>query len=385
MTDVELRPGLEGVPATATSVSVLDTEAEQIVVRGYDLIELAQRLAYPDVAHLLIHGHLPDRSEQEAFCRRLAQAALLPPGMENLLAALPSGIEAMDGLRTGISALAGWEDPSLLADRSPEADRAKAERLLARAPAVAAGAWRATTGRDPVRADPELGFAERFLHLVVGSVPDADAVRAFDRILTCYSEHELPNSTFAARVVASTWSDLYGAATAAVASLKGPLHGGANEASAHLLLELQAKGGVARAGAEIKERLSRGERIMGFGHRVYMRRPDPRAELLDEELPALAARRPDGEELLQIAEAVRTVMLEEKGLYPNTDFPIGIALYLLGIPIELDTPIFYCARVAGLMAHAIEEHAHGRLYRPRVSYQGPRGLHVPEGMAPSPC
>lgn len=371
----EIRPGLEGVLAAVTQISLLDDQAEQIVIRGYDLIELATTVTYPDVAHLLIHGHLPDSAESEAFAARLQEAAPLPEGVSALLETFPSGMAAMDALRTGVSALAGWEDPAVLDDRSPTANRAKAERLLARAPAVAVGGWRTTQGRPQVAVVPGLSFSARFLQLIWDKEPDSDAEVAFDRILTCYAEHEMPNSTFAARVVASTWSDLYGSATAAVASLKGPLHGGANEAAVRLLLQLAAEGGVSHAAAGIRERLGRKERIMGFGHRVYRHRPDPRAELLNQDLPALAERKPDGPELLHISQVVTEVMYEETGLHPNTDFPIGLALYLLDVPIELDTPIFYCARLAGLTAHVIEEHEHGRLYRPRVRYEGPRDLH----------
>lgn len=372
----QVRPGLEGVPAAVTSISLLDEEAEQIVVRGYDLIELAQRVHYPDVAHLLIHGRLPDAAGSQAFAARLAELAALPDGVTALLERFPSGMVAMDALRTGVSALAGWEDPELLDDRSPEANRHKAERLLARAPAVTVGGWRATRGLPQTTASPQGSFAARFLELIWGREPDPDAEDAFDRILTCYAEHEMPNSTFAARVVASSWCDLYGAATAAAASLKGSLHGGANEAAIKLLLGIAADGGEARAAEHIRERLARKERIMGFGHRVYRRRPDPRAELLGKDLPALSERRPDGPQLLRIAEIVTDVMREETGLHPNTDFPIGLALYLLDVPIELDTPIFYCARLAGIAAHVIEEHERGRLYRPRVVYDGPRGLHA---------
>ncbi len=367
-------PGLEGVIAAATSISYLDTEHEQIVLRGYDLIELARSKRYTEVAYLTLYGRLPEASELQAFEGRLRQEAELPGEVYRLLDLLPPRMHVMDAQRTVLSYLAGLEDPAALRDTSPQADLERGVGVLARMPAVTANAYRAMRGLPRVRPDPSLGFSEGFLYMLLGSRPDPQAVHVFDLTLTCYIEHEMPNSTFAARVIASTLSDLYGALVGASASLKGPLHGGANEAVAHMLLEILEGGGAARAEQYVLERLRRGERIMGFGHRVYMRRPDPRAVLLREALPGLAGRRPEGEELLRIYGVVEAVMRREKGLHPNADYPVGLIYYLLGIPIELYTPIFFVARTAGLVAHVAEQHGDNRLYRPRVLYQGPRDL-----------
>ncbi|GBD29691.1 2-methylcitrate synthase [bacterium HR32] len=374
MTQPAYSPGLEGVIATATSISYLDTEHEQIVLRGYDLMELARSKRYTEVAYLTLYGRLPEASELRAFEDRLRQEAELPEEVYRLLDLLPSRMHVMDAQRTVLSYLAGLEDPAELQDTSPEADLRKGVRVLARMPALTANAYRALRGLPRVRPDPSLGFSEGFLYMLVGTRPDPEAVRVFDVTLTCYIEHEMPNSTFAARVIASTLSDLYGALVGAAASLKGPLHGGANEAVAHMLLEILEAGGSARAEQYVLDRLRRGERIMGFGHRVYMRRPDPRAVFLREALPGLAGRRPEGEELLRIYGVVEAVMRREKGLHPNADYPVGLLYYLLGIPIELYTPIFLAARTAGLVAHVAEQHGDNRLFRPRVLYQGPRGL-----------
>jgi citrate synthase len=374
MTQPAYSPGLEGVIATATSISYLDTEHEQIVLRGYDLMELARSKRYTEVAYLTLYGRLPEASEIATFEDRLRQEAELPEEVYRLLDLLPSRMHVMDAQRTVLSYLAGLEDPAELQDTSPEADLRKGVRVLARMPALTANAYRALRGLPRVRPDPSLGFSEGFLYMLVGTRPDPEAVRVFDVTLTCYIEHEMPNSTFAARVIASTLSDLYGALVGAAASLKGPLHGGANEAVAHMLLEILEAGGSARAEQYVLDRLRRGERIMGFGHRVYMRRPDPRAVFLREALPGLAGRRPEGEELLRIYGVVEAVMRREKGLHPNADYPVGLLYYLLGIPIELYTPIFLAARTAGLVAHVAEQHGDNRLFRPRVLYQGPRGL-----------
>jgi citrate synthase len=210
--------------------------------------------------------------------------------------------------------------------------------------------------------------------MIYGRPADADTIAIFDRILICYAEHELANSTFTARIVASTYADIYAAIVAATAALKGPLHRRANDAAARMFAQIATPGGPAAAEPYLLERLAAKDRIMGFGHRVYMHRPDPRAELLKTDLDAIAARDPDAAMMVQTYEIVVAVMEREKGLHPNADLPIGLLLSLLGIPIDLFTPIFLCARSAGLLAHVIEQHEHNRLYRPRVRYTGRNDL-----------
>lgn len=371
----EVRPGLEDVVAAETEISVLDADHEQIVVRGYDLIELARSSKYADVAHLLLFDHLPSEEERAAFARQLGDHAHLPEGMVDILRRLPSDTVAMDALRSGLSILAGFEDAEVLADHSREANLAKAVRILAKSPTLAANAYRALHGQPFVQPNPGLSFAANFLQMIYGRPADAQAIVVFDRVLICYAEHELANSTFAARIVASTYADIYGAIVAATAALKGPLHGGANEAAARMFARIASLGGAAAAEPYLLDRLAAKDRIMGFGHRVYMHRPDPRAELLKADLDAIAARDPDAAAAVQTYEIVVAVMEREKGLHPNADLPIGLILFLLGVPIDLFTPIFLCARNAGLLAHVIEQHEHNRLYRPRVVYTGPRDLH----------
>jgi citrate synthase len=378
-------PGLENVAAARTTVSFLDLERECITVRGYDLIELARIVHLPDVAHLLIRGHLPNLTEQASFCGALATASGLPEGIVDIMRRLPRETSPMDALRTGLSLLAEWEDPHVLLDPSPEASEAKAIRLLARGPSLTANGWRAIHGQPTLEPNPGLGFAGSFLWMIQGRAPDLEAVSTFDRVLTCYSEHEMAASTFAARVVASTMADVYGAVVAACAALKGPLHGGANEAAARMFAEIRMRGGAAAAEAYVMEQLWEGHRIMGFGHRVYMRRPDPRAVLMKEELDALAARDPEARAHVDAYEIVAATMEREKGLYPNADLPIGLVLLLIGVPVELFTPIFMCARIAGGAAHVIEQQANNRLYRPRVDYVGPADASPSEGFEPSRC
>ncbi|MBX5467496.1 MAG: citrate synthase [Firmicutes bacterium] len=366
----DYRPGLEGVVAVETAISFLDVEQESIVIRGYDLMELARSRSYPEVAYLILYGRLPGPREREDFDRRLAQHYGVSPAVRRVMEALPPTLHGMDALRTALSAMAA--DDAALADLSPEANLERAVALLGAIPTVVANSFRLKAGLGWREPDPALGYVANFLQLIRGRAADSLEIRAFDQLLTAYSEHEMPNSTFAARVIASTLSDMYGALVGAVASLKGPLHGGANEAVMRMLLEV---GQPERMEPYLMERLARRERIMGFGHRVYMHRPDPRALLMKELLRELVAAKGQAE-LYTLCDIGEAVMRREKGLYPNLDYYAAPVYYLLDIPIELYTPIFFAARTAGLAAHVIEQQAHNRLFRPRVRYLGPRGLHA---------
>jgi len=359
---MEYRPGLEGVVAAETEISCLDTGQEQVVVRGYDLLELARKRSYPDVAGLLLDGRLPSPSERARIeAELLAGARTVPGPVWGVLARLPREGHPMDALRTTVSALGLWGEPQ------------HPYRLIGQVAALVANLIRVREGEAPRLPEGDGGFAGAFLGMVTGRAHSPDEVRAFDQTLVAYSEHELPNSTFAARVIASTLADTHGALTGAAASLKGPLHGGANEAVMHMLLEGGDEAGLERL---IRERLARGERIMGFGHRVYMGRMDPRAQLVKETLARLVARKAEGERLLRMCERGEEVMRREKGLYPNLDYYAAPVYYLLGILVGLYTPIFFVARSAGLLAHIREQQARNRLFRPRVLYRGPRGLRV---------
>ncbi|MFN3385659.1 MAG: citrate/2-methylcitrate synthase, partial [Candidatus Thermochlorobacter sp.] len=240
-------PGLENVPAVKTKVSALDVVKEKIIIRGYDLIELAQSVSYLDVAHLLIYEHLPSASEASAFAETMRHKMHIPDEMYEIFKVLPKGMDAMDLLRTGLSILSGYEDHALLHDNSKAANIQKGISILAKAPAIMVNAYRANRDLPIVKPDVSLSFSENFLYMIQGTKPDAETTKMFDLILTCYIDHELPNSTFTARVIASTLSDMYGAIVGAVASLKGPLHGGANEACVHMILEVLENGGSAKA------------------------------------------------------------------------------------------------------------------------------------------
>ena len=374
--ETDYKPGLDGVIANKTALSYLDTEIEQIVIRGYDLIELISKKDYLSVAYLLIYNKIPSESEWNNFNKELMSKSELPDTLYQSFCLFPKTMSAMDALRTGLSLLGGYEKEDFLMDTSKEANQIKAINILAKAPAIAVNSFRAIKGLDFIKPDPSLTYTQNFLQMIKGDkIKDVEA-DILDKILTAYIEHEMPNSTFAVRVIASTLSDIYGSVASGVASLKGPLHGGANEAAMKMFLDVQSKGGPSHAESYILDKLKNKEKIMGFGHRVYMKKYDPRAFLLKDYIKDLTSRKPDGEDLYQIYQTIEKTMATEKGLYPNADYPIALLYYLIDIPIDLYTPIFLCSRSAGLVAHHIEQHAENRLFRPRVIYTGPRGLKV---------
>ena len=372
----DFKPGLDGVIATDTNVSYLDVDNEEIVIRGYDLIELADLKTYPEVAYLVIHGQLPTPNQLSDFQKLLLDDSAFPSDTYELLKLIPKTSMVMDVIRTGISYLAGFNNESELMDTSEKNNLEKGTRLIAEVAVLTANSYRILNGQEIIKPDSGKSFSENFLGMILGKNVSSKETEIFDKILTCYIEHEMPNSTFAARVIGSTLSDMYGAFVGGISSLKGPLHGGANEAAIHMILDIKSKGGADIAEQYILKKLENKERIMGFGHRVYMKKYDPRALFLRDYISDLESNIDDGEELHRIYKIVEEVMAREKGLYPNTDYPIALLFYLLGIPIPLYTPIFFASRTAGLVAHVIEQHNNNRLFRPRVLYTGPRGLKI---------
>ena len=372
----DFKPCLDGVIATDTNVSYLDVDNEEIVIRGYDLIELADLKTYPEVAYLVIHGQLPNSEQLNDFQKLLLDDSAFPSDTYELLKLIPKTSMVMDVIRTGISYLAGFNNESELMDTTEKNNLEKGTRLIAEVAVLTANSYRILNGQEIIKPDSGKSFSENFLGMILVKNVSSKETEIFDKILTCYIEHEMPNSTFAARVIGSTLSDMYGAFVGGISSLKGPLHGGANEAAIHMILDIKSKGGADIAEQYILKKLENKERIMGFGHRVYMKKYDPRALFLRDYISDLESNIDGGEELHRIYKIVEEVMAREKGLYPNTDYPIALLFYLLGIPIPLYTPIFFASRTAGLVAHVIEQHNNNRLFRPRVLYTGPRGLKI---------
>jgi citrate synthase len=363
------KPGLEGVIACETNVSFLDVENEQIVIRGYDLIELAQKVRFVDIISLLLDGKLPDQEQYSHLEQELQNQYDLPETILDVLKLLPADSHSMDALRSGISVLAAFDKG--LENLSKKSTREKAINLLAKVPAIVANSYHAKMNQPFVLPKKDLSYSANFLYMITGKMPTENEVKIFDQLLMVYSEHEMPNSTFTARIIASTQSDMYGALTGAVSSLKGNLHGGANEMVMKMILEAKTKDGMEEL---VLKKLKKKERIMGFGHRVYMKKMDPRAALMKEALLKLSQEK-GNTELYDMCVIGEKIMEREKGLYPNLDYYAAPVFYLLNIPIDLYTPIFFASRTAGISAHIHEQNENNRLFRPRVNYLGPRNLH----------
>jgi citrate synthase len=369
----EIHRGLAGVVADTTAISTVVADTNSLTYRGYPVQDLAARRSFEEVAYLLWHGELPDAGQLREFTARERALRPLDRTTTELLARLPRTCHPMDVLRTAVSLL-GAEDPAE-DDGSPAANLAKSLTLLARLPVVVAADHRRRHGLEPVRPDADLGYAENFFHMCFGEVPDPAVVRCFEISLILYAEHSFNASTFTARVVTSTLSDLHSAVTAAIGALKGPLHGGANEAVMHMLEEI---GDPEGAESWLDGALAAQRKIMGFGHRVY-KHGDSRVPLMQQALEDLVARSGDPEttRLATLHAALRRAMISRKGIHPNLDYPAGLAYHLMGFDIPAFTPIFVMSRITGWTAHITEQLAHNSLIRPLASYDGPGRREVP--------
>ncbi len=367
-------PGLEGVIAGESALCLVDEGEAGLRYRGYAVADLAEHGRFEEVAYLLLFGHLPTPKELSDFSAQLVTHSVLPRPVESFLGMVPPGAHPMDILRTGVSLL-GMTDPDAV-DTSHDANIRKSVRLLAQIPLLVSTAHRFASGQPPVLPQADLGFAENLLYLLTDRKDDGLAkalARVLDVSLILYAEHEFNASTFAARVTASTMTDLHSAVTSAIGTLKGPLHGGANEAVAEMFLEI---GGRERAESWVREALASKRRIMGFGHRV-LKKGDARSAIIQRHADSLSRTCGD-RRWYEIAAAVEQIMQQEKGLYPNLDFYTAVAYLLMAIPRRLYTPVFVCSRVAGWCAHVIEQQDHNRLIRPRALYTGPaRREYVP--------
>jgi citrate synthase len=357
--------GLEGVIASSSAICFVDGQEGRLLYRGYDIDDLAEQSTFEEVVFLLWHGSLPTRQQLQALRRELGAARALPAAVQGLLTGLPRNADPMDVLRTVTSALGLYDVDQH--SQSPEANRRKAARLVAQFPTIVAAYQRVRQGQPPVAPRPEASHSADFLTMLFGTTPDAEHVRAMDIALILQADHELNASTFAARVTAATLSDIYAAVTSAIGTLKGPLHGGANEEVMRLLQEIESPD---RAEAVVQEKLERKEKIPGFGHRVY-RTEDPRARHLRTLSQRLGERA--GElRWFEITRRIEEVVTREKRLYPNVDLYSASVYAAMGIPLDLYTPIFAVSRVSGWTAHTLEQYADNRLIRPRAEYIGPR-------------
>ncbi len=368
MSRIEHQPrifrGLTGVVVDTTAISKVVPETNSLTYRGYPVQDLAARCSFEQVAYLLWHGELPDDEQLAMFTGRERANRRLTRSLLSLIAKQPDTCHPMDVVRTMISYL-GAEDAEE-DDRSPEANYAKALRMYAVLPTIVAADMRRRRGLDPIAPHSHMNYTENFLHMCFGDVPEKVVVAAFEQSMILYAEHSFNASTFAARVVTSTESDIYSAVTAAIGALKGPLHGGANEAVMHNMLEIGTAG---KASEWLRDKLERNEKIMGFGHRVY-KNGDSRVPTMKKALERVAAVR-DGQGWLDIYNVLEQTMASANGIKPNLDFATGPAYHLMGFDIGCFTPIFVMSRITGWTAHIMEQTASNALIRPLSEYVGP--------------
>ena len=360
-------PGLDGVLAGETKLCHVDEGEGGLRYLGYAVSDLAEKATFEEVAYLLLFSKLPTQKELKDFATQLAAYSVLPGPIAAFLGMVPPAAHPMDILRTSVSLL-GMTDPDA-SDSSHEAHIRKAIRLMAQIPLIITTAHRLANGKPHVEPQADLSFAENLLFLLTDRRDDGQAkvmAHVLDVSLTLYAEHEFNASTFSARVTASTMTDLHSAITSAIGTLKGPLHGGANEAVAEMFLGIER---CERAEQWVRTSLANKQRIMGFGHRV-LKQGDSRSAIIQQHAESLSRICGDCR-WYEIATIIDRVVQQEKGLRPNLDFYTAVAYLLIGIPRELYTPVFVCSRITGWCAHVIEQQDHNRLIRPRALYTGP--------------
>ena len=382
MSDTETLPhvtphiykGLTGVVVDTTAVSKVNPETNSLLYRGYPVQELAARKSFEEVAYLLWHGELPTEQQLADFEALERSLRHLSPVIKRIIDELPLTAHPMDVVRTAVSVI-GASDPDA-ENPSAESDLAKSIRLFAQLPAIVAYDQRRRHGLDLVEPRDDLGYSANFLHMTFGEVPELVVVNAFDVSMILYAEHSFNASTFTARVITSTLSDLYSAVTGAVGALKGALHGGANEAVMHTFTEIGlGEGAAERAEPWLAQALAEKRKIMGFGHRVY-KSGDSRVPTMRASLVTLVDhyQKP---ELLELYEALETAMTTRKAILPNLDYPSGPAYHLMGFDTLTFTPIFVAARVTGWTAHIMEQKKSNALIRPLSAYTGVDQRQVP--------
>ena len=357
--------GLREIIAAQTSVSDIDGDAGRLWYAGYEIHDLAGRISFEEVVHLLQELRLPTQAELDALTDFLVEERQVSRFLQELMPTLAQQTSPMSMLRTSVSAASAYDPDGW--DNSAEANARKALRLIAKTPTLLAMYHRMRTGQDLVEPHPKLPHAANFLYMLQGVEPTREDAEVLDTTFVLYADHTMNASTFTARIVASTLADMFSAITAAIAALKGPLHGGANEEAMKMLEEVETP---ERAEAYVRERLARHDKIMGFGHAVY-RTMDPRATVL-KRLSKESGERHGETRWYEISEAIERTVADQKGLHPNVDFYAASVYHTLGIPTDLMTPIFAIARMAGWTAHVREQYADNKVIRPSSEYVGPR-------------
>ena len=359
----DIKKGLVGIVVDETTISQVMPEINSLTYRGYTVQELCDKCVFEEVAYLVLNGELPNPKQLKKFLKDERSSRNLSKQILQDLKKMPKKAHPMDVIRTVVSLMA-LEDKDT-SNNSKEANMRKALRIFAAAPTAVAAYFRIRKGKKIIRSDKKLSFSENFLKMMLGKVPDKEIVKAFDVSMILYAEHSFNVSTFTARTITSSLSDMHGAITGAIASLKGPLHGGANEAVMYMFKEI---GKPKKAKAWIEDAIVKKKIIMGFGHRVY-RSGDSRVPTMQNYMYKVAKimKRDD---IVEIYDPLAKVMLEKKNIHPNVDYPCGPTYHMIGIDTDFFTPIFVMARITGWSAHIMEQHTANKLIRPLSKYSG---------------
>ena len=364
MCDETIHQGLDGVVVDTTSISKVMPEINSLVYSGYPVQELAEHCSFEEVAWLIWHRELPTAKQLAGFMAEGRSERAISPDLLAVIQKIPRTAHPMDALRTAVSFL-GTEDQDLEKKHDPETNLRRSINMMAKIPTMIAAFYRQRKGQEFIPPRSDLGFVENFFHMVFGKVPAPEVVKAFEVSMILYAEHGFNASTFTTRVIVSTLSDIYSGVVGGIASLKGPLHGGANEAVMHMMLEI---GDPAKAKAWMEAALREKRVVMGFGHRVY-KHGDSRVPTMKKYM-RLTADFTGNQKWVAMSDALEEVMVGQKKIHPNLDFPSGPAYYMMGFDIDMFTPFFVMARITGWTAHIMEQQAHNRLIRPLSKYTG---------------
>ena len=359
----DIKKGLVGIVVDETTISQVMPEINSLTYRGYTVQELCDKCDFEEVAYLVLHGELPDKNQLKKFIKEERSQRKLSKAILQDIKRMPKKAHPMDVIRTVVSLMA-LEDKDTK-DNSPEANLRKALKVFAAAPTAVAAYFRVRKGKSIISPDKKLSYSENFLKMMLGKVPEKEIVKAFDVSMILYAEHSFNVSTFTARTITSSLSDLHGAITGAIASLKGPLHGGANEAVMYMFKEIKKP---EKAKQWIENAIDTKRVIMGFGHRVY-KSGDSRVPTMQKYMYQVAKIK-KRDDLINIYETLAKVMLDRKNIHPNVDYPCGPTYHMIGIDTDFFTPIFVMARITGWSAHIMEQHTANKLIRPLSKYSG---------------
>ncbi|MDC1245781.1 bifunctional 2-methylcitrate synthase/citrate synthase [Pelagibacteraceae bacterium] len=367
----EIKKGLLGIVVDETEISKVMPEINSLTYRGYAAQDLCARCDFEEVAYLILNKELPNKKQLKDFKKELSKEITLSKNLINILKQIPKRSHPMDVARTAVSVM-GLEDKETK-DNSPKANLSKAIRIFAKTPTALAAFYRLRKGKKIIAPKKKYNFSENFFHMCFGKVPNKEIVKAFDVSLILYAEHSFNVSTFTARTITSSLSDIHGAITGAIASLKGPLHGGANEEVMHMMKKIKKPENALKW---INKALKNKDVVMGFGHRVY-KSGDSRVPTMREYFKRVAIIKKD-KTFEKIYDIVEKVMIKEKNIYPNVDYPTGPTYHLMGFDTDFFTPIFVISRITGWSAHIMEQHAANKLIRPLASYKGSKHRKVLE-------